>query len=103
MIPKISNHTQTPLGVLKDALVKNKIPKSFPQKLKHKRQLMCQKKIQQVEAKNKMKKKFGKKLQISSYVKINFFKTHSAKLKHKNQFVKTIHHVQFSIFFSKSK
>jgi hypothetical protein len=23
MIPKISNHTQTPLGVLKDALVKN--------------------------------------------------------------------------------
>jgi hypothetical protein len=66
MIPKISNHTQTPLGVLKDALVKNKIPKSLPEKLKHKRQLICQNKFPQVEAKNKMKKKVGKELQKSS-------------------------------------
>jgi hypothetical protein len=57
MIPKISNHTQTPLGVLKDALIKKKIPQSFPQKLKHKRQLICPNFFSQVEAKNKMEKK----------------------------------------------
>jgi hypothetical protein len=52
--------------------------------LKHKRQLIYQKIIPQVEAKNKMKKKGKKQIAKSSNVKIIFFKPHFAELKHKN-------------------
>lgn len=62
MVPKLSNHTQTPLGALKDAIVKEKFQKAFHKSCNIKDNLICPKQILQVETKNKMKKKVGNKL-----------------------------------------